>query len=68
MLLLDDGQKRLLTDKLPDAANLAVGALFFGQFLADRPFSITLAVFGTGAWLMLFIFAIVLARKGRSDG
>ena len=53
----------MLADKLPDAANLAIGALFFGQFLSDRPFSTTLAVCGSGAWLVLIIWAILLARK-----
>ena len=63
MLSLDDGQRQMLADKLPDAANLAIGALFFGQFLSDRPFSTTLAVCGSGAWLVLIIWAILLARK-----
>jgi hypothetical protein len=36
----------MLIDKLPDAANLALGALVFGQFLGDRPFSVAVAVLG----------------------
>lgn len=63
MVSLDDGQRQMLADKLPDAANLAIGALFFGQFLSDRPFSTALAVFGSGAWLALMIWSIMLARK-----
>ena len=54
----------MLTDKLPDAANLAAGALFFGQFLGDRQFSIALAVAGFGAWIALMAWALVLASKG----
>ena len=63
MLLLDQGQRELLADKLPDAANLAVGALFFGQFLSDRPFSIGLAFAGIGAWAALVVWGLVLARR-----
>ncbi len=63
MLSLDDDQRQMLSDKLPDAANLAVGALFFGQFLSDRPFSTALALWGSGAWLALMSWAIMLARR-----
>jgi len=63
MLSLDDRQRAVLADKLPDAANLAIGALFFGQFLSDRSFSLALALFGSGAWLTLFSLAIVLSRR-----
>ena len=62
MLSLSDGQRQLLVDKLPDVANLAIGALFFGQFLSDRPFSIALALFGTGAWMALMSLAIAFVR------
>lgn len=40
------GQRRMLVDKLPDAANLALGALVFGQVLGDDAFSIGIAVLG----------------------
>ena len=66
MLLLNDAQRALLADKLPDFANLAVGALFLGQFLGDRSFSLTLALWGLGVWIAFMAFAIVLAagREG----
>lgn len=66
MILLTQGQRELLADKLPDAANLAVGALFFGQFLSSQPFSVALALAGIGAWFVLFIWAVVLARRKSS--
>ena len=44
-------------------ANLAAGALFFGQFLADRTFSLTLAFAGLGTWVALMAWAIVLASE-----
>ena len=66
MLVLKNEQRELLADKLPDAGNLAVGALFFGQFLSDRPFSIVLALCGVCAWVALVAEAVILAA-GRED-
>jgi len=63
MLDLTRGQRSVLADKLPDAANLSAGALFFGQFLSDRPFSLMLAVVGILSWFALFSWALVLARR-----
>jgi hypothetical protein len=57
----------MLADKLPDAANLSAGALFFGQFLSDRPFSATLALFGIASWFALLSWALVLAREEREE-
>ena len=51
-------QRQMLIDKLPDAANLALGALVFGQFLADRPFSMAAAVLGIVTWVVLFASAL----------
>lgn len=63
MLSLNRDQRQMLSDKLPDAANLAIGALFFGQFLSDKPFSTALALTGSAAWLALMMWAIQLARR-----
>jgi len=57
----------MLMDKVPDAANLAAGALFFGQFLNERPFSPTLARAGLGLWIALTAWAIVLASEGTAS-
>ena len=48
MLRLKREQRQVLVDKVPDVANLVIGALFLGQFLSDRPFSPVLALFGFG--------------------
>jgi hypothetical protein len=65
-LVSKDKQRELLADKLPDGGNLAVGALFFGQFLSDRPFSIVMALCGIGAWVAVVVEAAILAtgREG----
>ena len=65
MVGLTTEQRRMLIDKLPDAANLALGALVFGQFLQDRPFSRQLAAFGVAVWLGLLAWALLLGREGQ---
>jgi hypothetical protein len=62
MVGLTSEQGRMLIDKLPDVANLALGALVFGQFLGDRPFSLRVAILGASTWAILFGSAFVLAR------
>src|SRR5687768_15287115 len=49
MLRLNRAQRNLIAQKLCDEANVAAGALIFGQFLADR-FSIALVISGVVAW------------------
>lgn len=51
----------MLIEKVPDIANLAAGAMFFGQFLTDRPFSAMLALAGVAAWTALWAFTLVLS-------
>ncbi len=52
--------REVLADKLLDAGNIAAGAMLFGQFVADRPFSPGLATLGTAIWLFLVVCAIVI--------
>ena len=56
-------QRVLLVDKLPDLAQVAVGALVFGQFLGERPFSYMLAAAGYVVWIALMSFALYLAGQ-----
>jgi hypothetical protein len=62
MVGLTRERRRVLIDKLPDAANLALGGLVFGQFLSDRPLSPRLLVGGILAWLMLLGCALLLTN------
>jgi len=67
MLRLSAGQRRMLVDKVPDAANLALGALFFGQFLGGQSFSISLAMLGIGMWMALMAWALILASEEKAS-
>jgi hypothetical protein len=66
MLELNREQRRVFIENVPDAANVAAGALLFGQFLSDRPFSLAAALAGVGVWVLLMVWAVVLAKKGGS--
>ena len=50
----------MFADKLPDAANLALGALVFGQLLGEE-FSWLLAVTGVIVWIAFMGLAAHLA-------
>ena len=62
MLELKPGQRAVLIDKVPDLANVAAGALIFGQLLGERKFSLSTALTGIGIWLVLVGWAVALAR------
>ena len=61
MIRLKSRQRTLLLEKVPDVANLAVGALVFGQFIGEQPFSIGLAFVGIATWSVLIAFPLVIA-------
>jgi hypothetical protein len=65
MLVLQREQHVLLAETLREIANVAAGAMVFGQSLADRPFSPWLAVLGAGLWVSLVIVAVLLAGRTR---
>ena len=61
MLRLTDAQRAVLIQAIPAVANLAVGAMVFGQFLRQQPFSPWLTVWGLGFWLVFVGIAVVIA-------
>ncbi len=65
MLRLTPRQREALIDKAPDAGNLAAGSMLLGQFLVERPFSLTLAIAGAVVWVILWGLMFVLARGER---
>lgn len=66
MLVLKRGQRKLLAETVRDIANIAAGAMIFGQFLSDRTFSAFIAVAGMLLWLGLVAWAILLADEATS--
>jgi hypothetical protein len=51
----------LLAETLRDIANVAAGAMVFGQFIGLQTLSYSIAAFGMGVWVALVTFAMVLA-------
>lgn len=65
MLRSTDPQRAVLIQAFPAVAHLGVGALVFGQFLRERPFSLWLALAGIGIWLGSISIALVFAGGKR---
>lgn len=65
MLRLRRAQRTLLAETLRDIANIAAGAMIFGQFLADAMFSTRVAFGGMALWVVLVVCAILLASEGQ---
>ena len=65
MLELDARQRTLIADKLFDAANVAAGAMVFGQFIAEHPFSTSVAVVGLAIWITFVVASVALQGRSR---
>lgn len=63
MIELSYSQRVLLAETLRDIANLAAGAMVFGQFLGERPFSVWLAFVGVAVWGCLVAFALTFVGR-----
>ena len=61
MVRLNRQQRMLLAETLRDIANIAAGAMVFGQFIGSQTLSYSIAAFGMGVWVALVTFAMVLA-------
>ena len=66
MLVLDREQRKLLAETVRDIANIAAGAMVFGQLLADGMFSPWLAFGGIAVWIAFVAYALALARGEKS--
>jgi len=62
MLRLAQEQRKLLAETVRDIANIAAGAMVFGQFLGTEMFSLSTAVGGLVLWVGFVSWAIILAR------
>ena len=65
MLRLGRARRERLAETLRDIANIAAGAMVFGQFLGSQPFSFRLAIFGVVMWTTFVAFAITLTEETR---
>jgi len=63
MLVLKREQRTFLAETVRDIANIAAGAMVFGQFLGSQMFSVWIAVGGMAVWIVLVAWAIGLAGE-----
>lgn len=61
MVRFNDSRRAVLTQAFVAAANLGLGALVFGQFLREQPFSSGLAAAGIGIWFWFVAMAVAVA-------
>ena len=66
MLEFTGAQRAFLAETLRDAANVAAGAMVFGQFLSERPFSFVLGGLGVSVWGLLVVVATVFFGRNQS--
>ena len=65
MLRLGPEQRRLFADHVPEPANFAAGTLLFGQFLTERPWSLTASLVGIVSYAVLMGIALFFAEGER---
>jgi hypothetical protein len=65
MLRLTTRRREFLAEKLGDLANLAVGALVFGQAVGQDAFSVGVAAAGIAIWSVFTGFSLALKGEGR---
>jgi hypothetical protein len=63
MVEINKEQKKLYAEKILDLANIAVGALVFGQFVSDKPFSLLKAIIGIIALFLLYMISFALTER-----
>ena len=66
MLELSGKQRAVLADKLADTANVAAGALVFGQFLGGELIAPLRLLIGAGFWVTFIVCAVVLTEGKQS--
>jgi hypothetical protein len=66
MVGLDRSQRRVLAETVRDIANIAAGAMIFGQFVAGAPFSIPVAIFGGVFWILCAGGEVIIAKGSES--
>ncbi len=63
MLDFTPEQRQLFLDKLPDAANVLLGALVIGPFLGQGGLSLARVGGGIALWLFAFGVCLYIGRK-----
>ena len=63
MLRLDERQRAVIADKLPDMANLVAAAIVIGFSIGQPGTTIQLAVAALAMWSAALLLAIIISRR-----
>ncbi len=63
MLVLKYGQRTHIATTVRELANIAAGAMVFGRFVSDRPFSAWWALAGVALWACFVGFGVALVKR-----
>jgi len=63
VIRVNEDHRKLYADKVVDLANIAVGALVFGQILSERGFSFRLTLIGLMLFLSGYLMSYLLLRR-----
>ena len=63
MLVLKYRQRTYIANTVRELANIAAGAMVFGRFVSDRPFSVWWALAGVGLWVCFLGFGVTLVKR-----
>ena len=66
MLRLKLAHRKVLADKVPDAANVVLAGLVVGQALSERAFSLRLAAVGIAVWVAFIAAAVLISVQEES--
>ena len=59
----NEDHRRLYADKLVDLANVAIGALVFGQILSERGFSLRVTLMGLMLFMSGYLMSYLFLRR-----
>ena len=65
MLRLNERQRSVLIEKLPDVANGVIVAALFGQFLTGQRYSMGVALAGIAVWIFFWVLTLAMAKDDR---
>ena len=63
MLHLNERQRDVLTDKLPDTANVVMAGTVVGQAVTGQGFSAILALVGLALWTGLIALSLLFSQR-----
>lgn len=67
-MILNEKHRELYGEKLIDVANIAIGALVFGQFISEKGFSWELANIGFSVFIGCYFTSYFLIKERRKKG